>query len=635
MKLASAALAALLAAASARPASAEPAEPRVDLHAGTVDLERGIRELRLRRNVVVTFDRFRLTSQDLRLRLPEAGGLEADGPGRVALCLCPDPPVAFAFERLSLSPAGDLRATWPRVEAFGVPVIVAPWIWIRPPDRVGILPPIVAWRGDGGLLLGGGVHLPWRAAVVGAGALDLTAAGFTRGGVAIGARARTPTTRARVEGDRLGGDRLLVEARGVLAAPWAGPSAAAVRVAWDVDAIRGARARAGTIALDPAARPLDAAVVEASARGGLGHGAAAFGGAGVAAIAARGLGPIAVGPVATAAAGGPLGRAGAWSALATGFAAAGDAVGDATLPVARAALDAEVAPRAGPFAIRITTRESARFAGRGASIEPVTAPRAPLSPSASADAVASGRVAVGLPLVRAFDAPLGEAPLVHRVEPVVEARGALAAGHGSFFAPIGGALPPASYVIDGGVATSIGRWGGAAVTLDARVGAFGDGAAPRPVAHGRLGASAPVVGASVEAAVTGGQPAGAAIVGRGRLGRVDRLRLIGEVAALGGAGAREARGVAGGTAAWGPGDALAYAAGSGVWGRAGAVVPVAPTVTARLAADADLGAPALLAVRGELGWRHPCGCLGVTAIGAGRDGRPGVDAWLEIELAPR
>lgn len=594
-----------------------------------------MRAMRMRDGVVVTYERYRLTSEELRVVLPERGGVELEGPGRFALCPCSEPPVAFGFRRARITPDGDLTTTWPRVELHGVPIFALPWLWIRSPEHAGLLPPLLAWRGDDGLLVGSGVHLPWRARDGWPSALDLTAAGFTRGGVELGASAETRTTRSRVEWDHVAGDRLLVQGHGAVGDAWRGPSDGTALLAWDLDAIRGSHARSGTVELDPATRPFDTATAEGSTRGPLGRGVAALGGVGLAAYARRGLGPVAVGPVATSAIGGPLGRAGSWSALANGFVAAGDAVGDVALPTARASLDAELAPRVGPFALRLSTREIVRFAGRSTSFEPAASQPVAFDGSTTHDAVASGRATLGLPLVRSFDAGRDEAPLVHRIEPLVEMRGALAQRRGAFFTPIGGALAPASYVLDGGVTTALGRFGGAAGTLDLRAGALGDGARPLPLAHARLGVSAPVVGASVETAGTFAAAPGLAFVGRGRLGRADGLRLLAELAAQRGAGAREARAIADGAVAAVPGENLAYIALAGFWGGAGAVVPLSRAVVAKVHADADLAASVLLAVRGELGYRHPCGCFGVTLVGAHREGRGGFDMGLDVELAPR
>jgi hypothetical protein len=55
-----------------------------------------------------------------------------------------------------------LRHLKPSVGVVWMILLVLPWFWLRAPSRPGLLPPTVAWRGADGLLLGGGVHLPWR-----------------------------------------------------------------------------------------------------------------------------------------------------------------------------------------------------------------------------------------------------------------------------------------------------------------------------------------------------------------------------------------------------------------------------------------------------------------------------------------
>src|SRR5262249_45230396 len=136
-----------------------------------------------------------------------------------------------------------------------------------------------AWRGGDGLLAGEGVHLPWKD-----GAdfdeLDVTAGGYLKGGVEITARLRTPRSTQRLRWDHLRSDLFAVDAHG------SSPQAETGMIAWDVDAVRGPRARPGTLSLDEAARGYDRASGEVMARplGGV------VLGAGVRAVGARGGG---------------------------------------------------------------------------------------------------------------------------------------------------------------------------------------------------------------------------------------------------------------------------------------------------------------------------------------------------------
>ena len=210
----------------------------------------------------MTYGRYRIESESLRLRLTPRG-IYVDGSGRVAFCPCAEPPVAIAFSGGRVAPPGDLFVTLPRLEVFGLPVFALPWLWIRAPNRVGLLPPVVAWRGDDGLLAGAGVHLPWRRSD-GLRFVDVSAAGYVEGGAEIGVRAETPRSTTRFVRDHLVDDRVVLDARG--SRPVEAPEV--VSVAWEVDAIRGGRGRRGTIDLAAAAEPFDVAAAEANARVG-------------------------------------------------------------------------------------------------------------------------------------------------------------------------------------------------------------------------------------------------------------------------------------------------------------------------------------------------------------------------------
>src|SRR5262249_11234863 len=159
-----------------------------------------------------------------------------------------------------VAPPGDLLVRSPRLEVLGLPVLWLPWIWIRAPDRVGFLPPMVAWRGDDGLLAGAGAHLPWRGTDGAVRELDVRGGGYFEGGaqVAVGLHPPSSTTRASI--DQIHGTRVAADARGSL------QPESQVALAWDLDAIRGDRGRSGTIDLAAAAQPYDVAVAESSLR---------------------------------------------------------------------------------------------------------------------------------------------------------------------------------------------------------------------------------------------------------------------------------------------------------------------------------------------------------------------------------
>lgn len=556
------------------------------------------------------------------------GAIVFDGDAHIALCPCPAPPFTLAASGGRLEPPGDLIVRFPRVEIGGVPVLALPYLWLRAPDQPGLLPPLVALRGADGLLLGSGVHLPWRGADGAPRALDLRAGGYLRGGAELGAHLATPDTTTRVTADLIQGARVALDARG------AHDACGGASLAWDLDALRGDRARSGTTELGPAAQPFDTGAAEASLRAGAGAVSVRVAG-GVDARAPRGEGPIAAGPRASLALGGPIGRTGSWGADAAAVVLAGDDVRDArdlaggALTVARAAAGAEIAARPGPFELRASARARVRYAGDAGP---------------SSEAAAATRVELSLPFARAFAAAPAEAPLVHWFSPVLAVSGALAGLRGAFFAPLGGEIPPASWIAAAGISTSLGRYAGPALRLDARAGATGDAsAALQPLLHARLGATSPPVAASIEAAAVGdrggGVPAtagarGYAFLVRARLGPLDRPSIRLDAATQGGAGAGQARAVAGGAWAALPGDALAYLAASGLTGGAELSIPWARALRTSARADADLGAGALLAIRGLAEYRHPCGCFGLGVLAAHRAGRGGTDVAVTVDLVP-
>jgi hypothetical protein len=604
-------------------AHADPPD-RLTFHAGHVEADTALRDVTLDHDVQLAYGRYRVTSEHLHLRV-DRGTVVFDGDARLALCPCADPPLTFGARGGRFEPQGDLFLIVPRIEIAKQPVFALPILWLRSPDRVGLLPPIVALRGTDGLLLGSGVHLPWRG-----GALDLTAGGFTAGGAEIGAALRTEETRARVTVDRINGTRVALDARGSLA------ESGAPAVAWDLDAVRGDRARSGTIDLAPAAQPFDTGSAEASLRAG-GGGAGVIAGGGVIARAPRGEGSIVAGPRAALALGGTLGHVGSWSAGASGV-VLGGADPRTALPLGRASIGGEIDARPGPFELRTSAQARAYYVG---AIGGSDAPSREMSAAASAE--------LALPFARSFAShTAGEAPLVHWITPSLLLRGALADEQGTFFQPIGGALPSASWIAAAGLSTSLGRYAGPALRLDARAGVAGEPhGILRSLLFARLGADGRLAAATVSAAAVGarigGTPVGLAddpgargyaVLGRTRFGPDGGPFVRVDLGAQGGGNAGEARAIAAGAWAALPGDALAYLAESGVTLGAEMAIPWTRAFRTGARIDADLAAGAVLAVRGIAEYRHPCGCLGLGLLAAHRAGREGVDVAVTVDVVP-
>ena len=605
-------------------AAAEPPD-RFTFQAGRVEADPALGDLTLQRGVELRYDRYRLRSEHLHLRVSK-GAVVFDGDARLAFCPCAAPPVTLSASGGRLEPPGDLFLRFPRLQVGKVPVLWLPFLWLRAPDQPGILPPLVAVRGADGLLLGSGVHLPWRGADGVVRALDVSAGGYVRGGAEVGASLVTPETTTHALGDWIHGTRVALDARGALEAP------RGAAVAWDLDAVRGDRARSGTIELAAAAQPFDTGAAEASVRTSAGPVSVLTAG-GVSARAERGDGAIAAGPRASLALGGAIARLGSWSADAAAV-VLGDAGPNGALPLARAAASAEIDARPGPFELRASAAARARYAGD------FLADAGP-----SSEAAAATRVELSLPFARTFAAAPGEAPLVHWINPTLAVSGALAAQHGAFFAPIDGHIPLASWIAAAGVSTSLGRYGGSALRLDARAGATGDASATlRPLLHARLAAGSPVASVTLEGAAVGARlgasptlpedARGYALVARARFGPDDRPSIRVDVATQAGAGAGQARAVAAGAWAALPGDALAYLATSGLTAGGELSIPWVRAFRTAARADVDLASGTLLAVRGLAEYRHPCGCLGLGLLAAHRVGRDGTDVAVTVDLVP-
>lgn len=590
--------------------AADPAHHRkpywLEFSAGRVDIDASSNELELRDHVVVRVDRYRLTSDRLKLhRGPR--GVVVEGNGRVAFCPCPDPPVSIGFSSVTVAPPTDMLIAQPTLRIGNVPVLWLPYLWLRSPNRIGILPPKVAWRAQDGLLLGSGVHIPfgptpehgWRSA------LDLRAAGYVKGGAEVDARVATPATSTLVRWDHLRRSLLEIDAHGSAVQHSAGS------LAWQLDAIRGARGLEGTIQLEPAARRYDRAELVAMRSSGAGLVAL-----GVRADAARG-GPLdrfgAVGPRAHLGLGGALGDVGDVDSGVDVESVHAPGYGSATLAVQRLELGLDARP--GPFSAGVKAREELD-AGTTDSAGGVLVRTA-------------ARARFGLPLVREYGS--GPGPLVHRVEPYVEGGGGYATSHASVFAEpalVDGGLVSAVAGLDNALGSTSNRAG---ATLGVRAGYVGPARRPVPAVAGRLGASLDWLALRSDAAWLPRQPRDVVEATRLRVGREDGLHVTGYVEGRSGASPTLARLLVADAfdapaQGWFDQDGFSTGAGLGVpWTR---------WLASAVSADYDLRSRRLLGVRGSLAYRHPCGCLAVVAWAGHRLGRRGVDAWMSVDLAP-
>ncbi|MBX3210285.1 MAG: hypothetical protein KF764_34960 [Labilithrix sp.] len=620
----------------------------VRTRAETVSFDAKARSIELSGNVRVDSPPFHLRSQHITLSRTRYG-IEADGKGRLAFCPCLGTPVTIEFERAIVAPPGELILEDPKLEIYGVPVMYLPWFWMRSDEKVGLLPPDVAYRGQDGLFVGGGAHLPWKDRGARE-ALDLRGGAYLDGGFVTDVRLRTPVGRTKVRFDRLRGarapvlpvpgavannadDGLLVDARGATAAD-------GTTVAWDADVIRGRRGVAATSELDAAAKPWDRAAASGALRAGpivaeSGFRAVTRRGGDLVAVEASGpfaalrsSGTIASGVTYDATVeGGALRVSGAAASLA---AREPPAITPDSVSYARADVGALGATTFGPLAASVSARGAGNVAAEGRRD--------------GGDRAGAARLRLGVPLARAF-APSDDEPhdrndpIVHVVEPFAEASILHASGDGLLgslpgrgLASISGTAP----VTDAGVASTIGRWGRREALEVAAAGgaAYGSDATPsgvRPLARGRISATLASFGGQLETAhvVGAGGPSGSAVIARLRIGRSDGPRVLTNLASRDGIDPVLARALTD-PSIEAPGG---YLAREGTTGGAGLVVPWGRALTTSLGVDADATTQELVGARAGVELRDRCSCVTLRVNGSHRIGRDGVDVWVALDFA--
>lgn len=616
-----------------------PSPPPIEVRADSVSFDAKSRELEVEGNVRIDAPPFFLTSDKLAIRRSRYG-VVLDGEGRLGFCPCAGTPLGLRFDGATVAPPGDVFVRSPRLEIYGVPVLWLPYFWLRSRGRIGLLPPEVAYRGEDGLRLGGGVHLPYRNHDTTNG-LDLRASAYVEGGVAVGAALVTPASRTRLAWDRRGTDGLAVEAFGSTE----DGALERARIAWDVDALRGGRGLLASSSLRAVAKPFDRATAEAAL-----HAGGFTVGSRFLTVLERG------GPLFESAASGPavvLRNAGAFfETVAYDVTLEGGALRGArlsTMTFARS--DASVAAygHAGPF--------GASMAVRGASV---------VAAREGADTRGGAGVArfeLTLPLARALgDAPVtpprgGYDPWVHRVEPRVGVNAIASALPATPIPPAGrGAanVDGRAIAVETGVRNTLGRWAArTATTLDTAIGAVGGDFDAVPAARVGFGADAPLLGARLDYArvfahspraraafdregaggvdTEGGTARhGDAVSARVRVGRTQSLNATIDGAARAGIDPRAARVL---VAPWSE-PFGGYLVREGVTVGGDVRMPLTRHVVAAGGGDVDASRGVLLGARGALEFRDNCGCIVVRASGSQRLGREGIDVWLALELVP-
>ncbi len=581
--------------------SAPGREFRVDFSAKHLDVDAELGELSLSGDAVVTVGRYRLGGERVRLqRGPRGIGVE--GGGDIAFCSCDKPPVTLGYSSVTIAPPSDVLIKHAVLRAGGVPLFWLPYLWLRSPDRLGLIFPSVEWRGHDGLLVGSGVHVPFDAnqGRPAARSLDIGGFGYTTGGARVDARLFTPQSTSFVRWDYRDGTALSVDAHAAVS----GQTAALV--AYDADASLGSRGRRALSSLEAAARRYDHARLGVASTGSLMYGF------GVAADAERGAWlsePLNVGPFALVSTGGALGDRtsyaldlGAVSTLRAGQRRTDNAE---TRGLERGSL--ESALLLGPALAKLGAFEQGELL------------------SVPAQAVSKLRtgagVALSLPLLRRFGAAshLVSPELLGRVER--QYWDGAAENH---------------LTTTGGITTALGSGPrGAAARLRVAGGWAGTPDQVAPVTVASLSADVRLVGARVTAVA---EPTSRAAEATARL----RLGARGGTTLTSYAEARTKR-----APAIAPseanGDVLpsfhelrAYDR-EGLTTGAELTLALASVLLVGAGADVDPaadGSRRLVAARSFARYRHACGCVAVAAFGSARQGRGGFDAGLSLDLMP-
>jgi hypothetical protein len=609
----------------------------LDLEAGSAEADLRLRELDLRDGVKVRLPPYYLRADRIHLSLGK-WGVRVKGFGLLTFCPCEDPPVAVGFTGGWAGPPDELIVENPTLRILGLPVLWLPYLWLRSPRKIGLTTPDISFRGPDGLFLGQGVHLP-----IGHG-LELGAGAYVGGGFALRGDLATErsTTNVRFDFRRASdvGDRdvpsgagLAIDSHGIIG-----------KTAWDIDALRGARAVRTTLDLDSIARPYDHA--DGIAR----VGPVAFG---FSALDVRGA-PIDTAymarpwvGLAASMATGTIGATQGSIAFGPRFVASREAE-----TIADASLAQILAAPLGAASMDIALRADGRVGRSGERL---------------AAGVLDGRAELSLPLARAYalQRAAGGPPVIHVIEPLIRASAVHAAisgerqGLSGFVAAPAFAESARSALLGSiGARTALGT-AGLAPGRDPWIGKLAGEIAAGVLLTDRRAAALSselsfttrhVDGGSTLIALQGAgtralddrRGYGWLVAGRTRwlysrtgFGAELRGAARGDLSVLAGwalLGAElaprltTATGLNAAGATYGAGTAFPLGFGF----RIGADVDVYGTSTRALF---DRGGTHLLDVRGTLRYRHPCGCFRMAIRGGHVVGREGVDIFASFELA--
>jgi hypothetical protein len=195
--------------------------------------------------------RYQVTCDEMTLeRTPR--GLMVDGAGIVAFCPCPNPPLTVGFSSAMVAPPTDLILRNARFRAYGVPVFWLPWFWVRSPNRAGMMSPRLSYRGDDGIFIGTGFHIPFSKKVEPSPEyLDISLGSYLTSGVDVGTQLVTANTVTNLRWD--------YRKRGLVEFDATGHRALndTTSLAWHTETIRGERARTGYVSFEAASRAYD------------------------------------------------------------------------------------------------------------------------------------------------------------------------------------------------------------------------------------------------------------------------------------------------------------------------------------------------------------------------------------------
>jgi hypothetical protein len=573
-------------------------EFRVDFSARHLDVDAELGELSLSGDALVTVGRYRLGGERVRLKRGPRG-IGVEGGGDIAFCSCDKPPITLGYSSVTIAPPSDVLIKHAVLRAGGVPVFWLPYLWLRSPDRLGLIFPSVEWRGEDGLLIGSGVHVPFEAnqGRPAARALDIGAFGYVDGGARVEARLFTPQSSSFVRWDYRDGSALSIDAHaattGQAAAIWA----------YDADASLGSRGRRALSSLEAAARRYDHARIGMSSSGKV---LFAFGAAADAERGAWLSDPLNLGPFAVLSTGGALGDAtsyaldvGATSSLRAGEGRANNAE---TRGLERGSLESALA--LGPGLARFGAFEQSELLS---------------SPAQAVSRLRAGAgLSLSLPLLRRFQS------VSHFIAPELLGRVERKYWDGTGENRLS---------TTAGVTTALGAGArAAAARMRLAAGWAGEPGDLEPVTEASLSSDARLLGlrlsAVAEPRVRSGEATARLRVGaRGGTAFTSYVEVRSERAPAV-------------TAAEAQGDVLPSFHELGAYDREGLTtgaeltLALASVLQVGGGADVDPLSEDLLGVRSFARYRHTCGCIAVSAFGSSRRGRGGFDAGLALDLMP-